>query len=221
MGDAPIALDTGATLPPIACLETEQSGGATHAFGCPARTLHQHDPGPRARPPRRGVRAERRCTLELVSTDASGGPVDTASGTGPAGGGTQDDPFLVDWDGTVSWDGTSGDQVFNNHAWQTFVFLVPTPVRGGDPNEDDDVTGNGTVGVSENAPFRIAGLYYVSGNIDGEGGTHCDGSGWFKLTGNAVATIPFWVAVLIAVAGAVLIASARPHVGTTVEGSSS
>ena len=106
--------------------------------------------------------------------------------------------------------------------WQTYVFLVPTPVRGGDPNDDDDTTGDGTVGVGENAPFRITGLYYVSGTIDGEGGTHCDGSGWFQLTGSPVATLPFWLAVLIAVAGAALIWSSRPHAGgTTVEGGAS
>jgi hypothetical protein len=151
------------------------------------------------------------CTLDIFSTDATGAPVDTASGPGAAGGGTQADPFLIDWDGTVSWEGSSGDQVFNNHTWQTFVFLIPTPVRGGDPNELDDTVGTGTAAVAENAPFRITGLYHVSGSIDGEGGTHCDGSGWFQLTGNPVATLPFWLAVLIAVAGAVLIASSRPH----------
>lgn len=159
------------------------------------------------------------CTLEIASTDASGGPLDLASGPGAAGGGTQSDPFLIDWDGEVSWVGGSGDQVFNNHGWQTFVFLVPTPVRGGDPNDDDETVGTGTAGVGENAPFRITGLYYVSGTIDGEGGTHCDGSGWFQLTGNPVTTIPFWVGVLIAVAGAALIWSSRPHAGgTTIQG---
>jgi len=159
------------------------------------------------------------CTLEIASTDATGAPLDLASGPGAGGGGTQSDPFLVDWDGGVSWVGSSGEQVFNNHGWQTFVFLVPTPVRGGDPNEDDETVGTGTVGVGENAPFRITGLYYVSGTIDGEGGTHCDGSGWLQLTGNTVTTIPFWLAVLIAVAGAALIWSSRPHAGgTTVQG---
>jgi hypothetical protein len=159
------------------------------------------------------------CSLEIASLDAAGAPVDVASGPGAAGGGTQDDPFLIDWDGTVSWVGNSGDQVFNNHTWQTYVFLIPTPVRGGDPNDEDDTTGTGTAGVSANAPFRITGLYHVSGHIDGDEGAHCDGSGWFKLTGDAVGTIPFWLAVLIAVAGAALIASSRPHAvaGATVE----
>ena len=159
------------------------------------------------------------CNLDLSSFDATGAPVDVATGPGAGGGGTQDDPFLVDWDGTVTWQGNSGDQVFHNHTWQTYAFLIPTPVRGDDPNDDDETTGTGTVGVSANAPFKITGLYYVSGHIDGDEGAHCDGSGWFKLTGDAVGTIPFWLAVLIAVAGAALIAGSRPHViaGTSVE----
>jgi hypothetical protein len=158
------------------------------------------------------------CTIEVVSTDATGAVVDTASGPGDAGGGTQADPFLIDWDGSVAWEGSSGDQVFNNHTWQTYVFHVPTPVRGGDPNEEDETVGTGSAGVAANAPFRVAGLYYVSGNIDGEGGTHCDGGGWFQLIGNPVATIPFWLAVLVAVAGAALIASSRPHLVPTTGG---
>jgi hypothetical protein len=156
------------------------------------------------------------CTLQIVSTDASGEVVDTVSGPGAEGGGTQSDPFLVDWDGSVSWEGRSNDQVFTNHTWQTYLFHVPTPIRGGDPNEEDETVGTGTAGVAENAPFRLSGLYFVSGNIDGEGGTHCDGSGWFQVTGSPVATIPFWLAVLIALAGAALIASSRPETGGTV-----
>ena len=156
------------------------------------------------------------CTLDIVSTDASGAVVDTASGPGVEGGGTQADPFLIDWDGSVSWEGSSNDQVFTNHSWQTYVFHVPTPVRGGDPNEEDETVGAGTAGVAANAPFRLSGLYFVSGNIDGEGGTHCDGSGWFQVIGSPVATFPFWLAVLIALAGAALIASSRPEAGGTV-----
>lgn len=150
------------------------------------------------------------CQLDLTSTDASGATVDTASGPSETGG-TQADPFLVDWDGSVSWDGTSGDQVFNDHTWQTYVFLIPIPVRGGDPNSADNTVAEGSAGVSANAPFQFTGLYYVSGDINGAGGTHCDGNGWFKLTGNPITTIPFWVAVLIAVSGAALVGTARPH----------
>lgn len=153
------------------------------------------------------------CALDLTSTDASGATLDTASG-GPGGGsgGTQADPFLVDWDGNVSWVVGSGDQVFMDHSWQVFVFNIPTPVRGGDPNDAGNTSADGSAGVGENAPFQFTGLYHVSGDINGEGGTHCDGNGWFRLTGNPLATIPFWVSVLIAVVGALILWTARPTV---------
>ncbi|HEY8169936.1 MAG TPA: hypothetical protein VIH24_02410 [Candidatus Limnocylindria bacterium] len=154
------------------------------------------------------------CTLELASTDAAGAPLDTASG-GPDGGvgGTEQDPFLIDWDGQVSWVGSSGDQVFLNHSWSVSVFNVPTPLMGGAPNDGQATTAEGSTGVSENAPFKFTGLYNVSGQINGDGGTHCDGSGWFKLQGNPLETIPFWVAVGVALIGLVLMISSR---GSTV-----
>lgn len=155
------------------------------------------------------------CNLTLTSNDESGATVDTAiGGPGPDGGsgGTHDDPFLIDWEGTVSWDGNSGSLVFMDHSWQTYVFLVPIPVRGGDPNERGEATAEGAADVDQNAPFKTSGLYYVSGVIDGAEGTHCDGNGWFKLTENAWETVPFWLAVLIALAGLVVLYTARPHV---------
>lgn len=154
------------------------------------------------------------CTLELASTDASGAALDTASN---GQGGTQDDPFIVDWDGTVSWNGTSGSTVFRNHSWQVSVFNIPTPLRGGDPNDGEETTSTGSTGVSENAPFEFTGLYFVSGDIAGDGGARCDGSAWFKLNGNPVTTIPFWIAVVIVVIGLLLVWSSR----ATLPGSAS
>ncbi len=150
------------------------------------------------------------CTLEIASTDASGAQLDTAIG-GPDGGegGSQDDPFLIDWEGEVFWSGSSGEQVFMNHSWGVSVFNVPTPLMGGDPNEGGVTTATGSTGVSQNAPFEFTGLYFVSGQINGDGGTHCDGSGWFKLNGNPLATIPFWIAFAIALVGLLLIWSSR------------
>lgn len=148
------------------------------------------------------------CNVTLTSADANGTTLDTASG--PGDGGTQGDPFLIDWDGTVSWQSSSGSQVFTEHSWQTYVFLIPTPVRGGHPNDGRDTTGEGTAAVGENAPFRFTGLYYVSGEINGEDGTHCDGSGWFKLTGDPVGTVPFFVALVSIALGLVTLAFTRP-----------
>ncbi len=156
------------------------------------------------------------CTLDISSTDSAGGPLDTAGGAPGGGqGGTQSAPFLVDWDGTVSWNGTSGAQVFMDHSWGVSVYGIPTPVRGGDPNTGGDTTGDGSTGVGENAPFPLVGVFYVSGEINGAAGTHCDGNGWFKLNGNPFASIPFWIAVLIAVIGLVLLWSARPSTDGT------
>ena len=148
------------------------------------------------------------CTVTLTSMDASGNVIDTA--TGPGAGGTQDDPFMIDWDGTISWQSSSGSTVFMNHSWQTYVFLVPTPVRGGDPNEDGSTTGSGTAGVGENAPVRITGLYHVSGEINGDDGAHCDGNGWFRLIGDPLGTVPFFVALVSILAGTALLFAARP-----------
>ena len=151
------------------------------------------------------------CTLDLASTDASGAPLDTASGSPEGGdGGTQEDPFLIDWDGQVAWNGTTGEVVFMNHTWGISVFNIPIPLQGGDQNAGGETVFTGSTGVSANAPFEFTGLYFVSGQVDGDGGAHCDGSGWFKLNGNPLATIPFWIAVLIAFIGLLLMWSSRP-----------
>ena len=151
------------------------------------------------------------CTLELASTDASGAPLDTASGSPEGGeGGTQEDPFLVDWDGQVAWNGTTGEVVFMNHTWGVSVFNVPIPLQGGDPNAGGETVFTGSTGVSANAPFEFTGLYFVSGQVNGDGGAHCDGSGWFKLIGNPLTTLPFWIAVVIALIGLLLMWSSRP-----------
>lgn len=151
------------------------------------------------------------CDVTLTSMDAGGGTIDTASG--PGAGGTQDDPFLVDWEGTVSWQSSSGSQVFLNHAWQVFVFNVPTPVRGGDPNEGEATTGSGTAAVGANAPFRFTGLYHVSGEINGDEGAHCDGNGYFKLIGDPLGTIPFFLGAALVLIGGAIVATARPDWG--------
>jgi hypothetical protein len=151
------------------------------------------------------------CTLDITSTDGSDGALDTATGAPGGGqGGTQSDPLVVDWDGTVSWTGTSGSTVFRDHSWGVSVYGIPTPVRGGDPNEGEDTTGDGSTGVGENAPFPLVGVFHVSGAIDGADGAHCDGNGWFKLDGNPYTTIPFWIAVVLAIGGLALLWSSRP-----------
>jgi hypothetical protein len=143
------------------------------------------------------------CTLSVTSTDASGKTIATATGGGNDS--TETNPLLVDWDGTVTWRGTSGDNALKNNSWHVDVFMIPTPLRGGDANDKRNKVGEGTTSVRANAPFQFTGLYYVSGEFKGDGGS-CVGSGWFKLTGNPVSTIPFWIAVVIALLGLILLA---------------
>jgi len=143
------------------------------------------------------------CTLELTSLYADGNALDSA--TGGAADATQDDPFMVDWDGQVVWNGTTGSQEIKNNSWHVDVFGVPTPLRGGGPNDEGDTGGDGTVDVSSNLPFRFAGLFFVSGELSGEGGS-CAGSGWMKIAGDPVGTVPFFLALALVVLGAILIA---------------
>lgn len=143
------------------------------------------------------------CTLELTSLDAEGLAIDSA--TGPSGDATLADPFVVAWDGEVLWNGTMGSQVITNNSWHVEVFGIPTPLRGGSPNDEGKTDGEGTVDVSSNLPFAVTGTFFVSGGMSGEGGS-CTGSGWVKFDGQPVGTVPFYLAIALIVIGAILIA---------------
>lgn len=155
------------------------------------------------------------CTLQATALGADGKPIDSIKGG--ADDATQSNPFLVDWDGTVSYTGAAQVEMKNN-SWHVDVFGVPIPLSGRDDNTEDNRDGNGSVGVSANAPFRITGLYYVLGSLTGSGGT-CTGSGWFKLTGDPISTIPFFIALGLLMLGLLMLAyGARGHAITAVVG---
>jgi hypothetical protein len=155
------------------------------------------------------------CTLQADSLAAGGAALDSIQGG--ALDATQQDPFLVDWDGTISYTGGSNIAMVSN-TWGVNVFTFPTPLQGGDDNPEDSRTGSGTVDVSANAPFRFTGLYYVSGTLKGSGGS-CTGSGWFKLTGDPVGTIPFFGGLGVLILGlAMLVLGARGHLITAIVG---
>jgi hypothetical protein len=137
------------------------------------------------------------CSLELLSNGADGGAIDTASSG--ANDATQADPFDVEWEGSVAWDGST-NVVIKNYTYSISVFNVPTPLQGGGTNDDENTDGDGSVSVAANSPFRAAGLYYVSGTYSGEGGT-CTGSGWFRLLGDPVGTVPWIAGLVLAVLG--------------------
>lgn len=142
-----------------------------------------------------------KCTLTLTSLDAGGTQIDTA--TAGADDATQSDPLLVDFDGTVAWSGTMGSQTITNHHWSVSIFNIPTPLSGGDANAGGKKDGSGTEDVGANLPFKLVGLFYVSGSIAGTGGD-CAGSGWMKLNGDPVGTLPFWAFLILMVLGLLL-----------------
>lgn len=155
------------------------------------------------------------CTLSLESTDGSGATLDTAAAGAPDS--TVSDPFKVDWDGQVAYTGST-TVVIKNYTYHVEVFGVPTPIRGGDANDDENTDGDGSVSVGANAPFRVAGLYYVSGGYKGEGG-ECVGSGWFQLLGNPIGTVPWIAGVLLTLLGAAgVVAGARGHLISSIVG---
>lgn len=155
------------------------------------------------------------CRLIVQSFDADGEPLDTAvGGTDGGEGGTRDDPLLVDYAGNVRFEGDTRDQVITDQAWSVDVFLIPTPLRGSGSNEEQQTSAEGEIDVSDSLPIRVTGLFFVSGQISGEGGS-CRGSLWMWLVGDpgdTVTTVPFWVALLFIAAGLLVLWLARPGV---------
>jgi hypothetical protein len=155
------------------------------------------------------------CTLSIESTDASGASLDTAQSG--AQDSTASDPFKVEWEGSVGYTGST-TVVIKDYTYQVSVFGVPTPIRGSDANDDENTDGDGSVSVSSTSPFRVAGLYFVSGSYKGAGG-ECAGSGWFQLLGSPVGTVPWIAGVVITVLGALgLVGGARGNTIVSVVG---
>jgi hypothetical protein len=145
------------------------------------------------------------CSGSASTKLADGGPSKVSA---PGRGGTESDPFVVEWDNPVPYDGQSG-QVFKNHSWKVRVFFVPVRT-GGSPNDEGDTTTNSSVVPKDFLKIKMTGLYYVDGDIAGDGGISCQGSTFVKLAGNPLVTIPFWFGVILTLGGAWMILGSRP-----------
>jgi len=139
------------------------------------------------------------CQGQGTSLEADGSQIMTATAPS-AEPGTSGNPVLVDYDGTVQYSG-SGPLMLNHH-WEVKVFGI-TVKSGGAKNGTHQTSTSGTAVVKDYLPFKITGLYYVSGGISGEGGA-CSGSAYFKLIGSPVGTLP-WIAAIVLIAGGILL----------------
>ena len=146
------------------------------------------------------------CEGAATSIDADGETLDEV--TAPGEGGTKSDPFLVDADGTVAYEGST-PVVFHDHSWQVDVMGI-TVKDGGSANADDEQSTADTTEVGDYLPFDAPGLYKVSGSITAAEG-ECSGSAWIKLAGSPVGTPPWIAGAVSAVGGIALLAWAWPR----------
>ena len=128
--------------------------------------------------------------------------------------GTSGNPFLADYDGTVEYAGTG--PLMLDHHWEIKVFGIPVK-SGGAPNGSHQTATIGVADVSDYLPFKITGVYYVSGEIHGDGGA-CSGNAYVKLLGSPVGTIPWIVAVGLIVVGVALGYASLPRAKPTATG---
>ena len=139
------------------------------------------------------------CQGQGTSLKADGSQIMTATAPS-AEPGTSGNPVLVDYDGTVEYSGSGPLMV--NHHWEVKVLGI-TVKSGGSKNGSHQTSTSGTAVVKDYLPFKITGLYYVSGGISGEGGA-CNGSAYLKLIGSPVGTLP-WIAAIVLIAGGLLL----------------
>jgi hypothetical protein len=138
------------------------------------------------------------CQGSATSFTTSGQEIQSVTAPGP--GATQDDPFQVDFDGPVTWEGAS-DQVIANGGWT--VTATPFTFTGDVTNSSGKKKADGTITASEYLPFAIPGLVLVTVDLTGEGGASCSVSGWIQFSGNPLSSPAGWVAIGLSVLGGI------------------
>ena len=139
------------------------------------------------------------CTATLTSYRGDGTVLSTV--TSGADDATQDNPFVVEPDGTVGYEGTSGSLVFGDFSWSVNFWGLIGGLTGTETNASGGTEATGTIDVSDALPFPLMGTFYVTGKVDGGDIGSCEGSGWIQIEGNAFSTPQFWVGLLFAVIG--------------------
>ena len=175
------------------------AGGIMLWFGLPAA-------------PAGAIELEGGCKGSGASFSEDGDQLDEA--TAPSTDvGTEDNPFEVDYDGTVEWEGTT-PEVFKDHTWHVDLFGVEVK-DGGDENEGEKPGSSGTEIVEDYLPFKVTGLYYVSGEITAAEGGSCSGNMYVELVGSPAGTIPWLAGIVFTGVGLALVFLSYPS-GTAV-----
>lgn len=151
------------------------------------------------------------CSGQATSYDKDGNVLDKV--TAPGSGGTASDPFRIDADGTIKWNGTT-DGVIQNGTYEIKVsgFTVADGKVGNaegkkiwDGTEDvgkrlDKIPVAGWVAKS----LKMSAVVKAEYTVTGQGGT-CSGTLYLKIGGSPTFT-PLWLAsiVLFLASGAIL-----------------
>jgi hypothetical protein len=138
------------------------------------------------------------CQGSATSFTAVGEQIQSVTAPGP--GATEDDPFTVDFDGPVKWEGSS-DAVIANGTWT--VTARPFSFSGDVTNSSGTTKADGQVTPSEYLPFATPGLVRVTVDLAGEGGASCSVSGWIKFSGNPLTSPLGWIALALGVVGGI------------------
>lgn len=137
------------------------------------------------------------CSGSATSFSADSTEIMTVTAPGPSA--TKDDPFRVDYEGTVAWSGSS-DSVIQDGTWT--VTATPFSFSGKAANESGKQEAEGTVTPSDYLPFAIPGLVLVTVDLTGADGSTCSVTGWIQFTGNPLSSPAGWVALAFTILGA-------------------
>lgn len=124
------------------------------------------------------------CQGMAVSYTQAGTELDRVTAPGP--GGTNEDPFLVDFDGTIRWSGSS-DAVLQNGAWS--VSIGGFPLSGDVTNESGTREASGTDTIGSKLPAFVKTILQgeakilVTGEVTGSGGQSCVVAVWIQNAG--------------------------------------
>ncbi len=134
------------------------------------------------------------CSGSVQSLMADGSPLDAASA--PGAGGTEDDPLVIDPDGSVTWQGST-DVAITSGSWAVAAGGVPI-LSGTIDNADGKTSSSGVVELSTTlAPVQwllvTSALIPVAGEMTGPEGS-CTGSGWITGTGGSPMSSPVFYA---------------------------